>query len=243
LSKETAETSQVMRVVEPKATNFDEDFFHELPTEKLVFIAATKQRKLKKNEYLYMEGELATTLFYIKTGTLKTTRINTHGKEMIVHIQKPGSLIGLSAALHGDCRLVNAQALTASEVYEIDNVVFRTLLLTHPALLDRAFAAMVRRFSFLNNRYLSAMYENAASRLRMFLANQYYEYLVSMRAGRRDESISLHIDQEVMASLVGISRQTVNQLLHNLARDEIIRIHRDKIIFLNPDYFLNAVEI
>ena len=222
---------------------YDEDFFQQLPQEKIAFVEASIQRKLDKHEYLYMEGDLATAMFYIVAGTLKASQINKEGKEIILYMHKAGSLIGLSGALHGGYRIANAQAITPCEVYEIGIDVLRALLLRYPSLADRALTMLVRRVSFLTDRYLAGMYDNAASRLRVFLAQLYYEQLTDMKANKQGQSIPLQINQEAMASMVGVSRQTVNQLLHNLARDRIIKIHRDKIIFLNPDYLLNAVGI
>jgi len=220
-----------------------EDFFHTLPHEKGEFINVSIHRKLKKYEYAFIEGDPATTGFYLAEGILKTSRVNKDGKEIILYIHKTGDLFGITGSMYGKPRIASAQALSPCELYEININNFWSLLVKYPSLMEMVIVWLVRRVSFLTDRYLSSVYDSAGSRLRMFLAYIYYEELINMKANKAVKSSALNINQQMLASIVGVSRQTVNQLLHNLDRDKIIKIHRNKIIFLDPNFLLDALEI
>lgn len=217
------------------------DIFHGLETEKKAFIASSILRRVKKGEYVYSEGEITNSIYYIKKGRVRLYRLDMTGKELSYSINTGGALLGVSASLYSNRRLVNAQAMEDSELYEMGSNQFKQLLIKYPHLSEKIVEALVKRVSFLLDSYLSISCDSASDRLCKFLAYNYYLALVEMKEKRLVESNPHAINQSELATYLGITRQRTNELLHKLHNENVIRVQRNTLVFLNADYLLNYI--
>ena len=67
-------------------------------------------------------------LFIVKTGTIKITRVNDEGKEVILALLGPGEIFGELAILDGEARSANALAQENCELVAIQRSEFLNLL-------------------------------------------------------------------------------------------------------------------
>lgn len=219
------------------------DAFSGLEAVRKAFVHVGRKRRYKKYSYIFMQHDTSRSVYYVENGTVKMSRTNKDGKENIIYIFRSGSLIGLPGAVYGGQRNGDAQALTDCEIYEISNPVFKALLKEHSIFMQRINELLVKRVYYLTERYLSSSVDNAKNRLSFFLAHFYYEQLFKMEQNHLVESEPMRIDQGEIAAAVGMTRQTANELLHELDRDGLIRIHRNTIVFLKAQYFLKTLEV
>ena len=238
---EISKAEQPLADVESRPAYYSGDFFDGLEAEKRAFIEQAVPRKVKKGEYVYSEGEVSHSVFYIQEGDIRLYRTDLEGKDLSYAINSKGGLIGISASLHGNRRLVHAQAIINCRLYELGIDKFREMIRMYPRLSERVIVVLVKRVSYLIDNYLSAMCDTAVSRLSKFLAYNYYMTLLEMKEKKLSESSPQVINQSDLATYLGITRQRTNELLHNLDGDRVIRVQRNKIVFLKPDYLLNFI--
>ena len=67
-------------------------------------------------------------LNYLKKGTIKITRVNDEGKEVILSLLGPGEIFGEMAILDGEARSANALAQENCELIAIQRSEFLRLL-------------------------------------------------------------------------------------------------------------------
>jgi CRP-like cAMP-binding protein len=67
-------------------------------------------RNYPKNSMIILEEEFGDIVFIIVTGTVKITRVNDEGKEVILSLLGPGEIFGEMAILDGEARSANALA-------------------------------------------------------------------------------------------------------------------------------------
>ena len=88
------------------AENLDEiHVFSDLSKEELEKVANfCTPRTYPKNSMIILEEEFGDTVFGIITGTVKITRVNDEGKEVILALLGQGELFGELAVLDGEAR-------------------------------------------------------------------------------------------------------------------------------------------
>lgn len=228
-------------IPESRPIYYSGDFFQHMDKEKKIFIDVAALRNVKKNDYIYMEGEPSNSIFYIDKGSVRLSRIDVNGREMSYAINSAGALIGISASLYGKRRLTNARALTDCRIYEMGMDKFKTLIQNYPNLWEKITEILVKRVSYLLDNYLSISCDSASDRLCKFLAYNYYQVLLETKEKKLPESLPQEINQSELATYLGISRQRTNELLHSLDNEKVIRVRRNTVVFLNPDYLLNYI--
>ena len=76
-------------------------------------------RKYPKNSMIILEEEFGDIVFIIVIGTVKITRVNDEGKEVILSLLGPGEIFGEMAILDGEARSANALAQENCELIAI----------------------------------------------------------------------------------------------------------------------------
>ena len=85
-------------------------------------------RNYPKNSMIILEEEFGDIVFIIISGTVKITRVNDEGKEVILSLLGPGEIFGEMAILDGEARSANALAQENCELIAIQRSEFLSLL-------------------------------------------------------------------------------------------------------------------
>ena len=90
--------------------------------------ASCTPRNYPKNSMIILEEEFGDIVFIIFTGTVKITRVNDEGKEVILSLLGPGEIFGEMAILDGEARSANALAQENCELIAIQRSEFLSIL-------------------------------------------------------------------------------------------------------------------
>ena len=85
-------------------------------------------RNYPKNSMIILEEEFGDIVFIIIKGTVKITRVNDEGKEVILSLLGPGEIFGEMAIIDGEARSANALAQENCELIAIQRSEFLRLL-------------------------------------------------------------------------------------------------------------------
>ena len=103
--------------------------FIDLDEEELANVSdSCTPRKYPKNSMVILEEEFGDIIFIILTGTVKITRVNDEGKEVILALLGPGEIFGEMAILDGEARSANALAQEDCELMAIQKSEFLSIL-------------------------------------------------------------------------------------------------------------------
>lgn len=191
--------------------------------QKNAFLAECSVKHLEAPTDILRQGETTPVMYLIASGRVEVIYIDKQGNAAVLHVAGPGEVLGEVEGLSGTpcsstCRtLPDAVVLTASF----------DLLLKHipPAhLLRNSAAIMQTRLTRDNELRAIAQFFSVEERLRMYL----YQFTNEAHPEAR-------LSQSYLASMVGCSRQTINKLLGDLRRDEVIEIRRGAIVVLDRE--------
>ncbi len=185
-------------------------------------LARRPARHMAANQFLYFIGEPARSLYFLKSGLLKTSRTSLAGDEMILHLHRPGEIFGELCFCIGD-RRENAVALESSEVVEILRDDLLAQLRRDPEAAIDLVAALSERLGDISGRLQSLSFESTPERLvrtLLILADTLGEVTPD---GVR---IAHYVRQEELAQMIGARREVVSGLMNRLRARGLIDYSR-----------------
>jgi len=91
-------------------------------------------RSFKKGNIILFEEDPGDSLFIIKEGKVKITRLSEEGKEVILSILGEGEFFGEMSLLDGEARSANVIALADSDVFILKRDEFLNILTDNPQI-------------------------------------------------------------------------------------------------------------
>lgn len=190
-----------------------------------------RRRGIEKGEYLYRIGEPFSSVFAIRTGSLKTFITNQEGQEQIISFHLPGELIGLEA-ISGETHTCSAQALESTSVCEIPFERLESLSAQIPGLQHHLFSLMSEEMQH-DHCHLSILAKSSVeSRLANFLVE------ISDRFKNRGFSateFNLSMSRNDIANALGMAVETISRLFTQFQDHGLLHVERKSIKILDLD--------
>ncbi len=190
-----------------------------------------RQRRYRRNEVIFHQGDPGDTLHVIAEGAIKIVLPSQEGEEAIIATLRPGDFFGELALLDGGAHSATATAVEATTTMTLPRDAFLDLLGSSAGLRDallRGLAAELRR---LTGHVEELHFLDLAGRLAMRLVR------LADETGPPEAEVSLEwpYTQSDLAAMIGGTRQSVNKLLSLLVDDGLIRVDRDRLVILDRD--------
>ena len=195
----------------------------------LVCFSATQLEKLasnlfiktfKKNEIVFDQDEEARFIYLALSGIVRVSYINSHQRQTIVSLLPAGEFFGVDSLIPAAYHAFRCEAFDDCRIGSIKPQAFVEILLGTP------YDHFVRWYSASihpgRNAYVHCI-KGIGLDLRRRLALELLN--LADRFGTTDSrgiSIALNISHEVLAGIVGASRQQVTEYLNNFDREKII---------------------
>jgi CRP-like cAMP-binding protein len=196
-----------------------------------VLLATRAPRSFERHAVLYDLGETDRSLFFIRSGVVKTGTITPEGREIIYDVRKDGDVVGELCALDTSRRdRAVAVEATGAIVIGFEEVV---ATLAGDTLLLTAFIAA-----------LSGVLADAYAQLNRVVRGDVSHGLVAVlktlarKLGRSNGSlveIDVYLTQEELAQMVVARRERVSTALNALRRDGVVHYSAGGHLLLDVD--------
>ena len=188
-------------------------------------------RKYPKNSMVILEEEFGDIIFIILTGTVKITRVNDEGKEVILALLGAGEILGEMAILDGEARSANALAQEDCELLAIQKSEFLNLLRRNFKISFALMCELAKRLRKSDQQIEALSLSDAEHRIGVSVLNL-AEDMGVIRKGQ--VTIDKLPFQQDIANMSGTSRETVSRVLKLFEdRHMITKIGHTVVI---PDY-------
>ena len=177
-------------------------------------------------------------VYLLESGLARVYRVSEAGGETSFGYVAPGEFFGELAAFGEEPRESFAQAVQASVVWAIAREPFQRLMASRPALLLAIARQMAQRMKRVEARVEDLVFRSVRVRVAHMLAE------LAESFGRTDGDrvvIDMPITQADLATLVGATRQTVNQALGELGREGLVERRRQRIVLPSIDALAHLV--
>lgn len=178
----------------------------------------------KTHQPIYFPDEPSNSIFFLKEGHVKISRINPEGKEIILDVVGPGEIFGeLSLVDEGEKPSEMAQALDEALICAIKKPDFESLLKKNPDLnfqITKRIGLRLRRFE---ERVSDLIFKDVKKRIASFLVH-YAEEFGKIKKGI--VTVRTHLSHHEIALLTGSARQTVTTTLNEFRSMGLIDFSR-----------------
>ncbi|WP_232824329.1 MULTISPECIES: Crp/Fnr family transcriptional regulator [Paraliobacillus] len=194
---------------------------------------------IKKNTYLFQQGEEVSDLFIIKSGSIQIGKISSDGRELFLRICSKDDIVGELTLDNEEVKyILNAKVTEDGEVGVIKRKTLEEKILTNPKLSIELLKIMnlnYRRDQTKFRDLVSHGKKGALYSTLIRLSNSYGE--------KKKEGILLEINltNQELANFCGTSRESVNRLLNELKRLNIIGMEKGKITIFDLDYLKTEI--
>ncbi len=189
-------------------------WFAQLPNDvQLQLQAIARERSLASGEVLFHRGDSFDGIYLLQRGLILISGVNRQGDEALLTVLEAGAMFGEIALFDGEPRTHDAIAAQECLLWQFPAFALQQLLKQQPGYwqwLGQLLTAKMRQvFAAMEQHTLL----DAKARL-------YWRLLqLCPHNGAR-----LPLSQQQLAQLLGVSRQSTNQLLQTIQRQGVIRL-------------------
>ena len=179
-------------------------------------------RPMAPGEHLFEEGDRAASTFLVEEGDLEIYRGKGQRRRVLARAG-PASILGDMAMFGDRPHIASAQALRPARVMQFDRSRLLPELAVHPGILLRWLVAGMNRIEKSQLRVVRLMHKAVLA--------QVADVLVEESQRQPDVNLS----QSTLATLLGVSRQSVNEALGRLRGQKVVETGYRSIKVLDPD--------
>jgi CRP-like cAMP-binding protein len=188
-----------------------------------------KHRTFKKKDIIYREGDYSSYVYKIKSGKVKTYRINADGKEFIHDILSVGDYLGERALIEDTSSTEFAEAMENTELTLIPRNEFNELIFGNREVSGHFIKMLSKNLSEREHELMELAYNTVRKRTADALIKLYESYKNS------ESTTKFDISRADLASIVGTAPESVIRILSEFKKDGWITVEGSTIIINEPD--------
>lgn len=184
---------------------------------------AVRHVSFDRGEVLFQQGQESSNLFTLSSGIVKISCYGTDGREQIVGLSAPGNLLIGLQSLHATRYAYSATAATDVRACAINHRVVLERVRSHGELALRLVDAVNTKLAQSRALIRVLGHKYAAAKIASFIL------LMTPEHGYDHKQYRLPFSRLELASLLGLSQETVCRQMANLKRLGVIRAPRGSI--------------
>ncbi len=191
-------------------------------------------RPFRRSEVIFRKDDPGTHLYLVLDGAVKITLPGEFGQEALVAIIRPGEFFGELALFDRSPRSASAVALEDTRAALLASDEFLAFLERHPGAVRLVLETLARTIRRLSDRVEDLTFLDVPSRVAKYL-------LDLSHASEGATPLELNLTQDELAAFVGASRVSVNRVLGDLERRDIVGVHRRRITIKDAERLAKEV--
>ncbi|MCR2822524.1 Crp/Fnr family transcriptional regulator [Lederbergia panacisoli] len=190
--------------------------------------------ELKKDAYLFQEGDLADGIYFIRSGKVRIGKVTPDGREIAFQIYSKGDFI-YEISLYSDPApyTVHARAIEDSTCAKIKKEDLEENLLLKPSLNVEFMKMMSLHHKKMQSKFRDLILHGKKGALYSTLIRLTNSYGIDQEDGIL---IDLSLTNQELANFCGMSREVVNRMLGSLKKDGKLSMKDGKLIIHDLDY-------
>jgi len=193
-----------------------------------------RRRSLKKGEVLFRKGDEGNSLYIVSSGSVKIVLPSETGDEVSPALLSKGDFFGEMALLDDMPRSADAVALEQTELFALNRTDFIAFLTNNEQAIKAIFANLSIRLRRTDDLLEDVCFLNISTRLARRLVQLAEGYGTDGDNGSYIQ-IDLRLTQKDLASMVGVTRESINKELKILREKGLVSTVGNAIQILNME--------
>jgi CRP/FNR family transcriptional regulator/CRP/FNR family cyclic AMP-dependent transcriptional regulator len=190
------------------------------------------QRQFQQGEAIFQQGDPGQMIYLIELGQVRIYVQDEDGQETSVTLCGPGDMFGELAVIDGLPRSASAVAMEDTVVNSLSRERFSEHMRRCPRLAFNFMVTLSERVRYSTQQVSSLTLLDTPGRLARKLLELARDH---GRVGPDGVRIDLTLTQSDLASLIGATRESVNEALGSFRRRGLILTHAGHITIVDPD--------
>ena len=193
-------------------------------------IASSSVIKLKEDEVLFKQQQIADYFYFLEIGAIKLYRLSSAGDEKVIELVREGQTFAEAVMfMQGNFYPVNAQALIDCQLIRVEMKVFRQLLEHSAETSLKILGHMSRKLHGLVQEIDQLTLQNAKMRVIQYLLRELPLDAISPC------QLQWNTAKTVIASRLSVRPETFSRILQQLSQEQLIKVDRKSIEILDID--------
>lgn len=195
-----------------------------------------QESKLHAGSFIYREGDPANKLYYLVHGSVRITKATDDGRQLTIYLHQQGDLFGQVDPFHESAHSFGAEALEDTVIGVISRKALEEQLSQHGefAVEFMKWMGLMHRLTQTRMRDLILFGKmGALCSLLIRLGNTY---------GAETEGrikITKKLTNTELSDMIGTTRESINRMLSDLKKDEVISSDKGYLVIEKLDYLRN----
>lgn len=194
--------------------------------DELLFSFGADLRSYDPDDIIFSEGDVPSFYYKITEGKVKLNNYNEGGKEFIQGILSKHHSIGESSLFTKKNYPVNAVAIEECEVIRLPKVHYFEILKQQPEHYRDILSCISEHMHYKFLMMQSMAFQNPSEKL-LTLMN----YLKYHHEDKSQYALQINLTRQQLASLTGLSVETVIRVIKNMEKNGILKIQNRKIFY------------
>jgi CRP/FNR family transcriptional regulator len=198
-----------------------------------------RSRPLKKGEHLFRQGEDFSSVFAVRSGSVKSYQTAADGDERVTGMYLPGEILGMGGISSMQYES-SAVALETASICEIPFAQLESLSVRIPSLQGRFFRLMSQEITKDQQMLTMLSTSTAEERVIALLLS------ISTRNSHRHLSATcfmLPMTRAEIGSYLGLTLETVSRIFSRLQKQELISVDGKEVTLLDLDRLREVAKI
>lgn len=213
------------------------DLLHWLADETKTALEAEMVRKrYRPGQLIYTQNDPGSDLFKVVIGAVQLSLTRSNGRHFIYCYFGPGDVFGESSLIDGGPRPHTAEAKTNVELDVLSAAALKRLRAKHRDMDDALLRMMTGKMRVLSEEVANATLDNTMSRV----AAKIIENAKGIGRATAAPHQELLLSQSDLASMLGMSRQSVSKVLQRFQQGGAIELEYGRIQILDMSVLKSA---
>jgi CRP-like cAMP-binding protein len=190
------------------------------------------EKTVERAGMVLLEGEPATSLYFVASGAVKVFKTSAEGKEQILTIVRPGESFNDVAVFDGGRNPASVRAMGPVLLYGITKDEMDAILHAHPRICLNVIKVLAGRVRDLLSLVESLSFSHVIGRVARIL----------LKEAREEGTGGPRLTQQEMAAMAGTAREVVGRSLKALEEQGVIKLDHHRIVITDGDALRKIVE-
>ena len=184
------------------------------------FLARLQRRQYRAGQFIYVQGSTGTEMYRLISGTVKISVLRHDGRQITYTLFESGDCFGQTSLVDNEPRPQSTEAAATVEVGVLTKADFHALSEQYPAFVRAITRLLSAQLRVVAQNYEVASLDTLPVRIVRKILQTYAD---APRQSAPDGSPLVRLSQSDLASMVGVSRQSVNRVLSQLQEVGLIQ--------------------
>lgn len=190
---------------------------------------------LSKGQRIFDEGDTCQGFYLVVAGMVKMYHLTAEGKEVVLHLIRPGNCFGEAFVFRQGDYPMSAAAVEAGSALFVPAALMRRLTRANADLAESMLGMLATRLYMFTRKLQSQSQREAPQRLAAYL-----RHISHMRGDC--PHIQLDMSREMLANMLGTARETISRILTRLADKGVIRVQGRQVDILDTTTLQRVAE-